>query len=92
MHVPNVYLSQVACFSQVCGQHNAGECITVVDGFFVEIGVYTLSGIAWYLLLSKMFGDLTKRISDWQVNDDINGPRDESYNLPDVLPVSNLPR
>lgn len=62
----------------------------MLDGYFVEIGISTVFGVAWYLALSKMLKKLqSKSTSDWQVDDvgvvAIRNENDISCNLPDLV-------
>lgn len=84
-------------FVKACAQFSEGECLTIVDGYFVEVGVCTVAGIIWYLVLNKIIEDLQSRqLSDWLVNDDdeLSSHSDvhETYDLPDLLSPGNTPR
>ncbi|XP_022175893.1 acetyl-coenzyme A transporter 1-like [Myzus persicae] len=53
-----------------CVKLAGDECVTVLDGYFVEVVFCTVSGVAWYLALRKILENLQSRDkSDWQVND-----------------------
>ncbi|XP_015372739.1 PREDICTED: acetyl-coenzyme A transporter 1-like [Diuraphis noxia] len=53
-----------------CEKFVGVECVTVLDGYFVEVVFCTVSGVAWYLALKKIIENLQSREkSDWQVND-----------------------
>lgn len=75
---------------QHCTENNAGHCVTILDGYFVEISISTIFGVAWYLALSKMLKKLqSKRTSDWQVDDGgvvtTRNENEVSSNLPDLV-------
>ncbi|XP_027840968.2 acetyl-coenzyme A transporter 1-like [Aphis gossypii] len=66
---------EMECLSKTknkdCKKLAGDECVIVVDGYFVEVAICTVLGIAWYLSLRKILENLQSRqLSDWQVNDD----------------------
>ncbi|XP_060865918.1 acetyl-coenzyme A transporter 1-like isoform X2 [Metopolophium dirhodum] len=57
-------------FKTDCEKFAGDECVTVLDGYFVEVVFCTVSGVVWYLALRKVLENLQSREqSDWQVND-----------------------
>lgn len=82
--------------SQACEHNDDGECVTVIDGYFIEVGVCTMFGIGWCLFLKKMLKKLeSKRLCEWQVNDDEPAAMPEDNvvgELPDLIggPVATL--
>lgn len=41
-----------------------------MDGYFIEVCICTVCGLAWYMVLSKILKKLqSKEVSDWQVNE-----------------------
>uniref|UniRef100_A0A2S2QWK0 Acetyl-coenzyme A transporter 1 n=1 Tax=Sipha flava TaxID=143950 RepID=A0A2S2QWK0_9HEMI len=75
-----------------CELHSGGDCITVIDGYFVEVFICTISGVIWYLTLRRILKNLQSTETDeWQVNNvrlaiaDKNNGSDTCCKLPDIV-------
>lgn len=81
--------------SQECEIQNTGDCNTVVDGYFVEVFICTVSGVIWYVTLRRILKNLQSTETDeWQVNNAIlaiaeknekNNDSDTCCKLPDII-------
>lgn len=72
---------------QQCRKYDGGECMILVDGYFIEVTICTVCGVLWYLLQRKSLKKLQSRpIEAWQVTDS-SICRDETKvcNLPDLV-------
>lgn len=48
---------------------NGGDCVTIVNGYFLEMALCTVIGIVWYLVFKNVLKDLQiKGPSHWMVN------------------------
>uniref|UniRef100_A0A2S2NEJ2 Acetyl-coenzyme A transporter 1 n=1 Tax=Schizaphis graminum TaxID=13262 RepID=A0A2S2NEJ2_SCHGA len=66
---------------------NGGDCITIVNGYYVESVICTVIGIIWYIIFKNKLRELqSKRPSHWVVKMNIqeSGNHKNSYALEDV--------
>ncbi|XP_060835227.1 acetyl-coenzyme A transporter 1-like [Rhopalosiphum padi] len=70
----------------VC-KSNGGDCITTVNGYYVESVICTIIGITWYIIFKNKLKQLqSKSPSHWVVKKNIqeSGNHNNSYTLEDV--------
>jgi len=84
---------------EICEKDGIGKCTTILDGYFVEVGICTTFGIIWYVVLRKVLKNLQSRpMNEWQVDNGnestttvsrVGYGKDDTYNLPDLVDVKN---